>query len=101
MLSRPSHGYTAGLLRSLPSEGQVPQQRLTEIPGSVPRLGKAAANCAFQPRCAFADATCAAAVPDAADLGSGHAVRCFHHEAVFAALAGNEIVRAWNDEYAA
>jgi len=95
VLKSPSHGYTAGLLRSLPSEGRSHQHRLREIPGSVPRLGRTATNCAFSPRCAFAGAGCAEAVPDVIDLGSGHRVRCFHHDAVAAEMAGNPIVRAW------
>lgn len=98
VLSRPSHGYTAGLLRSLPSESQVRQQRLTEIPGSVPRLSTAATSCAFAPRCAFADATCQAGVPNMVALDHAHSSRCFHHATVFAALADNQIVRAWNDQ---
>ncbi|TYC60716.1 ABC transporter ATP-binding protein [Rhodobacterales bacterium] len=92
---RPSHGYTAGLMRSLPLDGQVHQGRLQEIPGSVPRLGEAAPNCAFAPRCVFAKPRCAAEVPLPTDLGGGHAARCFEHSAVFADLADNDIVRAW------
>ena len=93
---RPSHGYTAGLLRSLPSEsGGGPMHRLQEIPGSVPRLDHPAPGCSFAPRCAFAGPDCAGSVPGAVALGEGHLARCFHHDAVFAELAQNDIVRAW------
>ncbi|POF30038.1 ABC transporter ATP-binding protein [Roseibium marinum] len=92
---RPSHGYTAGLMRSLPSDGQVHQGRLQEIPGSVPRLARAADHCAFAPRCAFAGSRCRREVPQPSDLGSGHSTRCFEHASVFAELAENSIVRAW------
>ncbi len=40
LFARPSHGYTAGLLQSLPGTQTRHRGVLAEIPGSVPRLDK-------------------------------------------------------------
>lgn len=95
LFQRPSHGYTAGLMRSLPGEGEIRQGRLAEIPGSVPRLSQPHPACAFAARCAFAGPACTASRPPVQELGQGHEVACFHHETVADALRDNHIVRAW------
>ena len=91
----PAHGYTAGLLQSLPAEGGVRQSRLEEIAGSVPRLSEPATGCAFSDRCTFATPECGAIVPVVSQRDAGHRVRCHHPDTVAAALAGHDIVRAW------
>ena len=95
LFRRPSHGYTAGLLRSLPSEGGAHQTRLAEIPGSVPRLAGPLDACAFAPRCAFATEDCTAHKPPRAELGARHASACVRHNEVADALGSHPIVRAW------
>lgn len=44
------HPYTAGLMGSIPTLTQD-EDRLTQIPGSMPRLSEIPAGCAFAPRC--------------------------------------------------
>jgi peptide/nickel transport system ATP-binding protein len=78
LFDRPLHPYTRGLMASIPRLGAAARQkRLTEIPGIVPDLRKPIPGCAFAPRCPLADARCAAARPDLADHGAGHAVACW------------------------
>jgi peptide/nickel transport system ATP-binding protein len=58
----PLHPYTRGLMGSIPSlDGDV--ERLTQIPGSMPRLAAIPPGCPFHPRCARAFAPCAALQP--------------------------------------
>ena len=44
------HPYTAGLMGSIPTL-TAESERLTQIPGSMPRLTAIPAGCAFNPRC--------------------------------------------------
>jgi len=57
VLTTPQHPYTQGLMGSTPlaSKGL---DRLRQIPGSMPRLGKLPDGCAFAPRCDFAKEKC-------------------------------------------
>ncbi|MEM5585660.1 ABC transporter ATP-binding protein [Roseibium sp. AS2] len=91
----PTHGYTAGLLKSMPSEGSQAHERLTEIPGSVPRLTDRMPGCAFHDRCAFASPDCRAAPPEALEVASNHFTRCRNHDQVSAAMKSHPIVEAW------
>ncbi|MCX6521566.1 MAG: ABC transporter ATP-binding protein [Actinobacteria bacterium] len=57
ILTSPRHPYTAGLRDSDPPlDRRV--DRLSAVPGSVPRPWEVVAGCAFAPRCAFADDRC-------------------------------------------
>ena len=105
LFATPQHPYTRGLLASLP--GRTPGTRLHAIEGTVPRLGRIPAACAFAPRCpsrfepctkdlpALAVAAAASATiatspddPSATAASPGHAVRCFlHHTQVEANAA--------------
>ena len=62
-----SHPYTQGLLRSRPGAlaSGVPRhaRRFEAVPGHVPALGAWPSGCRFHPRCALADARCAAEDP--------------------------------------
>ncbi|MEY9199299.1 peptide/nickel transport system ATP-binding protein [Sinorhizobium fredii] len=62
VLARPLHPYTAGLIDSVPSRNRR-GDRLRQIPGMAPNVGRLPAGCAFAPRCARADARCGEAVP--------------------------------------
>jgi oligopeptide/dipeptide ABC transporter ATP-binding protein len=53
----PRHAYTVGLMRASPRTA-VGQQRLNDIPGSVPELRDRPSGCTFSPRCAFAIPSC-------------------------------------------
>ncbi|SFZ86022.1 peptide/nickel transport system ATP-binding protein [Devosia enhydra] len=95
VFARPSHGYTAGLLRSLPGHGAQRRGLLAEIGGTVPRLDKLVEGCVYAPRCAFAAGPCTAALPPPRQIEAGHRSACIRHEAVFGAMADNDIVRSW------
>jgi peptide/nickel transport system ATP-binding protein len=73
----PGHPYTRGLLASMP--GSRPGERLRAIDGAVPMLGAFPRGCAFHPRCPERFEPCDRDVPDAHELGGGHAARCHLH----------------------
>jgi peptide/nickel transport system ATP-binding protein len=75
LFARPLHPYTRGLIGSVPSRAHrgVP---LAQIPGMPPSLAHLPPGCAFAPRCARADAACAAE-PAMVEHGRG-AARCWH-----------------------
>ncbi len=50
IIQKPLHPYTKGLMGSIPTLTQA-DDRLTQIPGSMPRLVDIPAGCAFNPRC--------------------------------------------------
>ncbi len=57
MLRAPLHPYSQRLLGCIPRIGVRPD-RLTQIPGSMPRLESIPEGCAFRPRCASAHDRC-------------------------------------------
>ncbi|SDX32804.1 ABC transporter ATP-binding protein [Roseicitreum antarcticum] len=95
IFERPSHGYTAGLLRSLPSRASGRRTMLAEIGGSVPRLDRRIPGCTFADRCAFAEPACRDPLPPAHAVTPDHAARCIRSDAVFEAMRDHELVRAW------
>ena len=78
LFAAPAHPYTLGLLSAMPhgSSGTPP---LPVIPGAVPTPGHWPEGCRFAPRCAYADAACAAPVPL---TGGRRLVRCVHADAL-------------------
>jgi peptide/nickel transport system ATP-binding protein len=63
VFARPHHPYAEGLMASMPQAAQ-PGQRLTVIPGHVPRPGFFPDGCRFHPRCTYvADECIHGAVP--------------------------------------
>ena len=95
VFARPSHGYTAGLLRSLPGHGAGRRQPLTEIAGTVPRLERLLPGCVYAPRCSFSEAACTEPLPPPQQIETGHRTACIREATVFAAMRDNEIVRSW------
>lgn len=73
----PWHPYTIGLLSSMPSSHR-PKERLTIIPGQVPRPTHYPTGCNFQSRCSYATETCVLHEPALIRDGSGHAVACWN-----------------------
>ena len=71
----PKHPYTIGLLDSIPSLTKD-VKRLKPIKGLMPDPTALPPGCPFAPRCNYATAACSEAVPDLADRGNGHLVRC-------------------------
>ena len=76
VLDRPLHPYTAGLIGSVPSRNRKGAP-LAQIPGMTPSLLRLPPGCAFQGRCARADAACAA-MPALREWRGGHKARCVH-----------------------
>lgn len=71
----PKHPYTIGLLDSIPSLTKD-AKRLKPIKGLMPDPTALPLGCPFAPRCNYATAACSEAVPELADRGNGHLVRC-------------------------
>ena len=72
------HPYTSGLMGSIPTLSQE-NDRLIQIPGSMPRLGEIPTGCAFSPRCNRAFDTCHKTSPDLIALGT-HEVSCWLYD---------------------
>ena len=79
ILRRPSHPYTAGLMKSMPKLGQ-PAARLYNIEGTVPDIRHMPKGCRFCTRCPLADAHCREEEPTVREIEPEHYVRC--HRAV-------------------
>lgn len=81
LFKAPRHPYTRALLASTPKVKRPVS--LTPIGGNPPGPGSSTSSCAFQPRCSFASKVCALHLPGLEATGEeGHAVRCFHADAV-------------------
>jgi peptide/nickel transport system ATP-binding protein len=63
VVQRPRHPYTQGLMGAIPTLG-ARIGRLTQIPGTMPRLTAIPAGCAFHPRCPQAFARCRGERPE-------------------------------------
>jgi peptide/nickel transport system ATP-binding protein len=63
VIQAPLHPYSRGLMGSIPTL-ESESERLTQIPGSMPRLGAIPSGCAFHPRCPRAFAPCPALRPE-------------------------------------
>jgi oligopeptide/dipeptide ABC transporter, ATP-binding protein, C-terminal domain len=75
LFAEPRHPYTEGLLASLPRLDTT-VERLASIPGQVPPPFALPPGCRFAPRCAYAKAPCAAALPPLLPAGEGRAASC-------------------------
>jgi oligopeptide/dipeptide ABC transporter ATP-binding protein len=74
LFARPSHPYTLGLIRSIPSVDRA--RRLAPIPGSPPDLATLGRGCPFAPRCAWAIAECRAGDVPLIAVDADHWSRC-------------------------
>jgi peptide/nickel transport system ATP-binding protein len=75
VLLRPRHPYTMGLLASI-ARDPLREHDIEAIPGSPPDLRRIPPGCSFTPRCKFARATCANAVPAPQRAGPDHVACC-------------------------
>ncbi len=75
LISKPAHPYTQGLLGSIPKLHDR-QDRLTQIPGTVPDVRNLPQGCNFRERCPFAQARCAEEEPEQHALDAGRSVAC-------------------------
>jgi len=71
----PSHPYTMGLMKSVPSI-QMEAEKLYTIRGSVPNLIYPPPGCRFHPRCDFAKNYCKKVKPELIEIEPGHQVSC-------------------------
>ena len=85
VLTRPSHPYTLGLVRSAPDVDHV-RSSLVAIPGSPPSLISPPSGCRFHPRCSIAEEDCVTTVPTLNPIGAGRATACLHYERCLEAL---------------
>lgn len=81
IIRHPKHPYTAGLMQSIPSIHQL-NERLHQIPGSMPRLHAIPAGCAFHPRCAQALPRCRQETPERLTVAPRHEVACWLHQEI-------------------
>jgi peptide/nickel transport system ATP-binding protein len=79
VLQHARHPYTQGLMGSIPTLA-ASADRLTQIPGSMPRLTAIPPGCAFHPRCKAAMARCASERPRLLPAGPSEAA-CWLAEA--------------------
>jgi peptide/nickel transport system ATP-binding protein len=63
VVQRPHHPYTRGLMGAIPTAA-ARAERLTQIPGAMPRLAAIPPGCAFHPRCAHAFDRCRSERPE-------------------------------------
>lgn len=77
VLRRPSHPYTAGLLKALPSLKRS-SDRLQAIPGSPPSVIGTLDGCSFAPRCALVTDQCSIGEPLPRRVGHGGIAACFN-----------------------
>ena len=78
VVKAPLHPYAKGLMGAIPGlEGEA--QRLTQIPGSMPRLSAIPHGCAFNPRCPESFARCHLDRPDPIVVGD-RKVACWLYE---------------------
>ena len=80
VIKQAEHPYTVGLMGSIPTLTQT-ADRLTQIPGSMPRLNAIPQGCAFNPRCTRAFAKCRNERPELVARDGGRFVSCWLYEA--------------------
>jgi peptide/nickel transport system ATP-binding protein len=81
LFANPSHPYTRGLLKSLPSvsKGDTSATRLPTIKGMVPSLTELPSGCKFNPRCPDVMDICLGREPALMPVASGQSARCYLH----------------------
>lgn len=78
IFKHPRHPYTQGLLKSIPRLDQDSDERLFNIPGSVPDLSEMPKGCRFCTRCTEARTKCYEQEPDLYQVGE-QKVRCWKY----------------------
>jgi oligopeptide/dipeptide ABC transporter ATP-binding protein len=77
IFTRPRHPYTIGLLASIPSFHSR-KEKLTIIPGVVPRPTNYPAGCNFHARCEYSTENCVLHEPKLEAIDTHHTVACWH-----------------------
>ncbi len=73
----PSHPYTRGLLKAIPSLEREKNQRLIPIKGTPIDPMRVPSGCVFSERCSRCTDLCIKARPPKTDLGNGHSASCW------------------------
>jgi peptide/nickel transport system ATP-binding protein len=76
IFTAPSHPYTQGLLRAIPTLATDRTQPLATIEGAVPAIAALPPGCPFEPRCTYRIPACAQELPPLVEVAAGHFVRC-------------------------
>jgi oligopeptide/dipeptide ABC transporter ATP-binding protein len=81
LFANPSHPYTRGLLKSLPSivEGAEEPERLATIAGMVPPITALPQGCKFNPRCPDVMDICLGNEPALMPVAPEQSARCYLH----------------------
>jgi len=79
VITKAEHPYTKGLMGSIPTLSHD-DDRLVQIPGSMPRLTAIPTGCAFNPRCGETFAKCHTDRPDPIDRPGNRQVACWLYE---------------------
>ncbi len=75
LLRHPLHPYTKALMNAVPKLAGG-ANRLSAIPGNVPRIGNFPPGCRFAPRCPIAKLECSERIPELIEVEPGRRVRC-------------------------
>jgi peptide/nickel transport system ATP-binding protein len=75
VIRAPLHPYAVGLMGAIPTL-DASTDRLTQIPGAMPRLSAIPTGCAFHPRCTRAFGRCLVDRPEPLMVSQNHAVAC-------------------------
>lgn len=76
---KPLHPYSVGLLKSVVWLKNS-DQKLSAIPGSVPKLSDLPKGCKFHPRCVHVMPKCTATEPPFINIGENKWVRCYLYQ---------------------
>lgn len=89
LFANPRMPYTMGLLESIPRLDDAIDQQLIPIPGMPPDVSKLGQECAFHPRCRYAQAgLCDRQRPLLRQVGLNHSAACLRDIAHIRATAG-------------
>ncbi|MFA8388223.1 MAG: oligopeptide/dipeptide ABC transporter ATP-binding protein [Pelagibaca sp.] len=75
LINAPAHPYTRGLIDSIPDTAHR-QDRLSQIPGTVPDIRNLPKGCNFRDRCPRAQALCAEQEPELVPQHTSLAAAC-------------------------
>lgn len=76
---RPRHPYTAALLSAAPGRSVDGRPRIV-LQGEIPSPSNPPSGCVFRTRCPFADAVCAAHVPELVSVTPSHMKACIRDD---------------------
>jgi oligopeptide/dipeptide ABC transporter ATP-binding protein len=76
IFNNPTHPYTEGLLKSLPTVDGI-WARLPSLPGVMPTMDFMPSGCRFNNRCPLVEDRCAQSVPPLFEIEKEHSVACW------------------------